>query len=97
MANKYFKTFEDFSELKFFEEKKNTVSNYWIIAAYLSKNVDKEKLIRQAKKKKIALQSIWVPLHKLKYLKSYQRTSMTNTNYIFNRLICFPSSPYLIE
>ena len=41
LANKYFKTFEDCSELKFFEEKKNTVSNYWIIAACLSKNVDK--------------------------------------------------------
>lgn len=97
LASKYFKIFEDLSELKFFKERNNTVSNYWIIAACLSKSIDKEKLIKQAKKKGIALQSIWVPLHSLKYFKNYQRTSMRNTNHIFNNLICFPSSPYLIK
>ena len=87
--NTYYKKKLNKLNLKFFPEKKNFQSSCWFSGLVVNKNPDK--IRTYLNKMNIESRKFWKPMHLQKpYLKCL-KTSMINTNYIWNKIITFPS------
>ncbi len=72
-------------------------SNYWLNVINI-KNLNKnkqKKIISNLQKKKIIVRPIWLPNHKQKQFKKYQKYQITNADLFVNTHLCLPSSPDL--
>ena len=86
-----------FMKSKFYEinETENqNLTNNWLINITLKNDFIKykNKILKKLNSKKIFCRSIWKPLHTLDHLKKYQKEDLKNTNKVFKRIICLPSS-----
>tara|TARA_Y100001958_G_C21240107_1_gene567543 strand:+ start:825 stop:1991 length:1167 start_codon:yes stop_codon:yes gene_type:complete len=69
-------------------------SNNWLVCVKLKKKYIKFKkqLLVSLNKKNIHVRSVWKPLHKLNHLRKFQKQNLKNTEHIYRKLICLPSS-----
>ena len=91
----YYKKNLDYSDYFFVKDTGNiSKSNNWLIFLELKKNFIKLKkdILKELNRKKVYCRSIWKPLHTLDHLKKYQKENLKNTNEIFKKIICLPSS-----
>jgi perosamine synthetase len=80
---KIFNNFDHYSE-----------NNFWILLLVLdTRKISKKKFLHNSKKLKIDLKEVWTPLHKMSYLKKFQRMNLDNSNIIHSKILCLPSSP----
>ena len=72
-------------------------SNYWLNVIKI-KNFNKikqKKLISKLQQKKITLRPIWLPNHRQKQFKKYQKYQISYADIAVNTHLCLPSSPGL--
>ena len=72
-------------------------SNYWLNVIKI-KNLNKinqKKIISKLQQKKITLRPIWLPNHRQKQFKKYQKYEISNADIAVNTHLCLPSSPNL--
>ena len=78
--------------LNFFQETKNTKSNYWLNTIILKNKNEKQKLLSELNNKEIMSRPAWKPMHKLNINKDVYKTNLTNTDFLYDRIVNVPSS-----
>ena len=97
LAKKYQRLFKNFEGVRFIGEDKNTKSNYWLNSVEIDFKSLKERtaLFNKAKRLNVPIRAAWTPLSKLKYLKDCPKSNLKNTEEIYKKIICIPSSAIL--
>jgi perosamine synthetase len=96
VAERYQKWGND-SELQFFRESINTVSNYWLNTVITSDLNERDAMLEYTNKNGVMTRPIWRPMHELPMNLQYQRMDLINTKWLFERLVNVPSSMPVIN
>jgi perosamine synthetase len=91
IANRY-QEWGDRNNINFLKESDECHSNYWLNALVADSKIQKEELLKKTNKKNIMTRPAWIPMHKLEIYKNYLRADLQNTNWLFDRIVCLPSS-----
>ena len=97
LAQKYIEAFSCLDYSKVLQETTSSKSNYWLNAIILNepnRNLVQQ-IIETALQNNYGLRGIWTPLSKLPMYQSCPRMDLSNTNALFDSVICVPSSAYL--
>lgn len=94
LFNFYEKFFKDFPHVKIYKGfDKECKNNFWIILLKIDTNkLNKTHFLYSSKKLNLEIKQVWKPLHKMKYLKNYQKMNLNNSNHIYKCTLCLPSS-----
>ena len=87
-----YKQFADSEDLELFSESTDSISNYWLNCLITESKEDKNTLIKMSNDEKIMMRPAWYPMHKLPMFKRSLKTNLKNTNALFDRIVCIPSS-----
>jgi perosamine synthetase len=79
--------------LKFVHEPINTKSNYWLNTAVTEDKEQRDLMLKVTNNNKVITRPAWVPMHQLKMNGNFYRDHMTNTEWLYERLVNVPSSP----
>lgn len=90
----YKKRFMNSKFIKINEIKDQNNTNNWLVNIELKNNYIsyRDEILRNLNYKKVFCRPIWKPLHMLNHFKKYQREDLKNTNKVFKKIICLPSS-----
>jgi len=94
LAKKYQAFFKD-SELIFFNEPKNTKSNYWLNSIILRNKKNKDQFLNQTNSNGIMTRPIWMLMNRLPMFKNAQCDNLKNSKWLFERIVNLPSSATL--
>lgn len=95
----YKKNFQNIEFARIFSEPKKTKSNYWLQTIILNKNSlrFRNDLIKFLNRNGVGARPVWKLLHKLKFLKNYQKMNLTHSLNLEKNIINLPSGPDLIK
>ena len=98
LARKYQIIFEDYDEVKFMKEQKNSISNYWLNTIIIDKNFKsiRDDLLQKLHKNGYQARPLWEPLNKLKMFKACPKDNLAITNDVVSRTINLPSGYNII-
>ncbi len=87
--------FKNSKFLKIHKDNKYLKSNNWLNILILKKKYFKNKnsIIENCIKENIYARSVWNLMSKTKYLKSYPKMNLKNSENLYKRIICLPGSP----
>ena len=95
--NKEYKNNFKFSlDLEMIETGRN--SNFWLNSIIIKKNTSYSKLkkiIFDIEKNGVQVRPLWYPCHKQLYLKKYENVELENSNNLYKKVLCLPSSFFL--
>lgn len=98
LSIRYKKCFIKFSnELKFFEDRVNCKSNYWLNTIILDKKNQKfrDKILKISNQRGLAMRGPWQLLHKAPHLKKFPKMNLKVSENLSKRIINLPSSANL--
>ena len=78
--------------IQFVTEPPNTKANYWLNIAILQDKQQRDRMLKETNKNKVMTRPAWTPMHKLEINQDCQTAEMSNTEWLFDRLINVPSS-----
>lgn len=78
--------------LQFVEEPVHTRSNYWLNVALTRDKSHRDAMLETTNKNNVMTRSAWTPMHKLAMNQNCQNSDLTNTEWLFDRLLNVPSS-----
>ena len=78
--------------INFLKEDTNTRSNYWLNALIAKDRTNRDTLLEITNKNNIMTRPAWTPMHRLDIYEGCERGDMSNTEWLFNRLVSLPSS-----
>jgi perosamine synthetase len=78
--------------LVFFNEPENTHANYWLNTVLTENREQRDEMLQQTNAMNVMTRPAWKPMHQLKINKNCQATSLTNTEFLFDRIVNVPSS-----
>jgi perosamine synthetase len=78
--------------LQFVKEPTNTRSNYWLNVAVTQDQQQRDAMLKTTNNSNVMTRPAWIPMHKLTMNKDCHKGDMTNTEWLFDRLACVPSS-----
>ena len=77
---------------EFIEETKNTESNYWL-NTLISRDInERDQLLKETNEALVMTRPAWKPMHMLSFNSQFQTDSLTNTQWLFDRIVNVPSS-----
>jgi perosamine synthetase len=90
----YKKKFISSKFIKINEIEDQNQTNNWLVSIELKNNYIsyRNEILKKLKLKNFFCRAIWKPLHMLNHLRKYQREDLKNTNKVFKKIICLPSS-----
>ena len=91
LAHDYKLFFKDL-DCSFFEEPKYCRSNYWLNSIILENKKQKNRFLKLTNSKGIMTRPIWKLMNKLPMFENAQSCSLTNSEWLYDRLINLPSS-----
>lgn len=91
IAGAYQKNFENLN-IDFIKEMPKTKSNYWLNAILVQDMTERDKILLETNKAGIMTRPAWTPMHYLPMNVNYQKSTMENTEWLFERIINLPSS-----
>ncbi len=91
LAHGYKLFFKDL-DCSFFEEPKYCRSNYWLNSIILENKKQKNRFLKLTNSKGIMTRPIWKLMNKLPMFENAQSCSLTNSEWLYDRLINLPSS-----
>lgn len=80
------------NDVQFFEEPIETKSNYWLNILITKDREERDRLLSKTNENNIMTRPAWIPMHKLEIYEHCNRSEMTNTEWLFDRLVAVPSS-----
>ena len=89
-ANSY-KKFFSHSEVNFFTEPENSLSNYWLNAIQLKNRNEKEKFLEYTNTNGVMTRPIWRLMNKLEMYKNYQTGNLDNAEKLEETFVNIPS------
>ena len=92
LAKKY-QTWGSKNGFNFVSEPKNTRSNYWLNTVITSDKNQRDNMLKITNENKVMTRPAWTPMHQLKMNSDYFRDQMTNTNWLYDRIVNVPSTP----
>ena len=60
------------------------------------KKIKKQQFLTYAKTLNLDIRKVWKPLHKMNYLKKFQKMNLDNSIFVHDNIICLPSSPDIL-
>tara|TARA_B100001142_G_scaffold329777_1_gene394320 strand:- start:4747 stop:5907 length:1161 start_codon:yes stop_codon:yes gene_type:complete len=79
-------------DVSFLKESKDAKSNYWLNTLIVNDKETRDALLKETNKNNIMTRPVWTPMHQLDIYKKCKRGDMTNTEWLFDRLVSLPSS-----
>ena len=79
-------------ELRFVEEPVNTRSNYWLNVAITEDQQHRDIMLEVTNSNGVMTRPAWTSMHKLAMNQDCQAGELTNTEWVFDRLVSVPSS-----
>jgi dTDP-4-amino-4,6-dideoxygalactose transaminase len=70
----------------------NSKSNYWFNAFYSKNKIERDYILEYTNNNGVMTRPFWTPMHNLSMYNECQKTKMDNTNWLYERLVCIPSS-----
>lgn len=97
LAAAYKEAFKGIDEIQFVEEPKGCISNYWLNAVFLNKDVAdlRDKLLAESNGQKIMTRPIWTLMNKLPMFKDAPKMDLSTALSLEQSLINIPSSANL--
>ncbi len=95
LAERYATAFAGISNLHFQLEPKNCRSNYWLNLLLLADAGQRDQLLAAAHAEDIHLRPFWTPLHQQAIYADTPRMPLPQTEELFRRGVCLPSSAVL--
>jgi len=83
--------------MQFLKEPLDTCSNYWLNVVITENKIQRDSLLEITNSNNIMTRPIWTPIHKLKIYQDSQFYDMTNTEWLYERLVNVPSSVVMNE
>ena len=71
---------------------KNTKPNNWLNILLAKDLKQRDLILRETHNHNILTRPAWEPLHLLKMYKNCQKQRLTNTMWLYERIVCLPSS-----
>lgn len=91
IARIYKTYFTNNSDIDFFEEPKDCISNYWLNAVILKDKDSRNKFLEFTNDNGIMTRPIWTLMNKLEMFKDCQTDDLTNTCWLEDRIVNIPS------
>jgi len=92
LAQIYENFFEDFKDIKFMKEPKNSNSNYWLQTVILKDKKQRDEFLNLTNNNGVMTRPVWKLMNELKIFKNSQSTSLKNSKYLEQRVVNIPSS-----
>ena len=87
-----YREFAKKNNFRIVEGLRNTSSNNWLNILLSDNLLDRDLILKKSHKNKIFLRPAWQPLHLSSIYRDCQKQSLKNTIWLFERIICLPSS-----
>jgi perosamine synthetase len=78
--------------MTFTVEPANTRSNYWLNVVVTEDRKQRDELLEMTNNNNVMTRPAWLPMHQLKINQDCQRGQMTNTEWLYDRIVNLPSS-----
>lgn len=91
-AAMYKEYFQKINDIFFFEEPKESISNYWLNAILLKNKESRNKFLEHTNSNGIMTRPIWALMNKLPMFKDCETDDLTNTMWFEERVVNIPSS-----
>jgi perosamine synthetase len=78
--------------LQFMQEPANTKANYWLNVVLTEDNQQRCSMLETTNDNNVMTRPAWTPMHKLEINQDCKYTEMTNTEWLFDRIVNVPSS-----
>ena len=91
LANAYKEFFKN-SDIRFVTEPENSKSNYWLNAILLKNKEQRDSFLNETNSKGVMTRPIWTLMNKLPMFENYQKSSLSNAEWLEQRVINIPSS-----
>ena len=75
-----------------YREIKYSKANCWLNILIAKNKKERDFLLKFTNKKNVVTRPSWIPMHRLEMNKKFQCNDLKNTNWLFDRIICLPSS-----
>jgi perosamine synthetase len=76
----------------FITEPVNSKSNYWFNSFLANDREERDSILGYANENNVMMRPAWTPMHSLEMFTNYQKTDLTNTIWLEERLVNIPSS-----
>jgi len=94
IAEQYSSWFKN-SPLEFFSERLESRANYWLNTVIAENLEMRDLFLKETNENGIHARAAWKPSHQLAFNQSYETTDLSNTNWLFERIVNIPSTPIL--
>jgi perosamine synthetase len=84
----FFKT----ENICFVKQPKEALTNYWLNSILLENQQQRDSFLEYTNSKKVMTRGLWTPMHLLPMFKDCQQDDLANTDFLYKRLVCLPSS-----
>ncbi|MES9857785.1 MAG: LegC family aminotransferase [Sedimenticola sp.] len=78
--------------VEFFNESESTTANYWLNTMIAENRHQRDEILKQTNAMNVMTRPAWRPMHLLEINQDCQATKLTNTEFLFDRLVSVPSS-----
>ena len=96
LANKYMNFFEN-TEIEFFNEPKNSKSNFWLNSILLKDKYTRDMFLDFTNKNRVMTRPVWELVNRLEMFKNCQTENIENAELLADRVVNIPSSSTLNE
>ena len=74
-------------------ETPGTTANYWLNTLITKDSSERDNVLEGTNSLGVMTRPVWVPMHRLDFNKEFQSVDLSNTNWLAERIVNFPSSP----
>ena len=85
------------NEVIFISEHADCSSNYWLNCVVTENEKNRDLMLKVTNESNIMTRPIWKPMHKLPMYQNCQKTDLSNTEWLYSRIVNVPSSPIIIN
>ena len=79
--------------MRFVVEPINTKTNYWLNTLLVEDKQQRDKLLKITNDNNVMTRPVWKPMHQLPMNNNCQKSELTNTEWLADRIVNVPSSP----
>ncbi len=90
-----YKEFFNNSDVLFVKEPVNSKSNYWLNSILFDNKIKRDEFLKYSNDNKVMTRPAWRVMTELKMFQNFQKTDLSNSYYIADRLVNLPSSVIL--
>ena len=95
LAEKY-ESFFKTKNIDFVKQPKEALANYWLNSILLENQQQRDSFLEYTNSKNVMTRGLWTPMHLLPMFKDCQQDDLANTDFLYKRLVCLPSSIQIV-